>query len=557
MANCKVSICGLDACWAFFRGSITSRSGDNSLDSEVLTDNPPEAQFTASPFLTRHSVVPGGEHGGDERPAMIIVLKPQTTPEQVQHVLKRIEALGLTPHLSQGVARTIIGVIGDEEKLQVQPLQAIPGVEQVVPILKPYKLASREFHRDDSVVEVKGVRIGGGYLGMIAGPCAIESESLLLEVGARVKEAGANILRGGAFKPRTSPYSFQGLGEQGLKILQTVGEQLGMPVVTEVMDPRQVDFVERYADMLQVGARNMQNFDLLKEVGRSRLPVLLKRGMSATVKDLLMSAEYILAQGNRQVILCERGIRTFEDSTRNTLDLSIVPNVKGLSHLPIIVDPSHATGRPDLIPAMARAAVAAGSDGVHIEVHSCPEKALSDGPQALLPEQYARLMDDLRQLAELVGKSIDIPEGETVSCATLLIAGNWKLNPTTAEAAVALAEGVKSGLGTATDVHVAICPPFVFLNRIDQVLEGSPVGLGAQDMFWEASGAYTGEVSGGMLVDVGCTHVILGHSERRHGLGETMPRSTRSSRPHLRPSSFPSSVSARPRMSGWPSGPRP
>ena len=348
---------------------------------------------------------------------MIIVLKPQTTPEQVQHVLKRIEALGLTPHLSQGVARTIIGVIGDEEKLQVQPLQAIPGVEQVVPILKPYKLASREFHRDDSIVEVKGVRIGGGYLGMIAGPCAIESESLLLEVGTRVKEAGANILRGGAFKPRTSPYSFQGLGEQGLKILQTIGEQLGMPVVTEVMDPRQVDLVERYADMLQVGARNMQNFDLLKEVGRSRLPVLLKRGMSATVKDLLMSAEYILAQGNCQVILCERGIRTFEDSTRNTLDLSIVPNVKGLSHLPIIVDPSHATGRPDLIPAMARAGVAAGSDGVHIEVHSCPEKALSDGPQALLPEQYTRLMDDLRQLAELVGKSIDIPEGETVSCA--------------------------------------------------------------------------------------------------------------------------------------------
>jgi 3-deoxy-7-phosphoheptulonate synthase len=348
---------------------------------------------------------------------MIIVLKPQPTPELVKHVLERIEALGLTPHLSQGVARTIIGVIGDEEKLQVQPLLAIPGVEQVVPILKPYKLASREFHRDDSVVEVKGVRIGGGNLAMIAGPCAIESESLLLEVGTRVKDAGANILRGGAFKPRTSPYSFQGLGEQGLKILQAVGEQLGMPVVTEVMDPRQVDLVDRYADMLQVGARNMQNFDLLKEVGRSRLPVLLKRGMSATVKDLLMSAEYILAQGNHQVILCERGIRTFEDSTRNTLDLSIVPNVKGLSHLPIIVDPSHATGRPDLIPAMARAAVAAGSDGVHVEVHSCPEKALSDGPQALLPEQYARLMDDLRQLAELVGKSIDIPEGDTVSCA--------------------------------------------------------------------------------------------------------------------------------------------
>ncbi|MGZ3413278.1 MAG: 3-deoxy-7-phosphoheptulonate synthase [Isosphaeraceae bacterium] len=347
---------------------------------------------------------------------MIIVLKPHPTPEVVQHVLERIEALGLTPHLSQGVARTIIGVIGDEEKLLVQPLLAIPGVEQVVPILKPFKLASREFHQDDLMIEIKGVTIGGGHLAMIAGPCAIESEPLLMEVAGRVKEAGANILRGGAFKPRTSPYSFQGLGEDGLRILQVVGEQFGMPVVTEVMDPRQVEQVERYADIFQIGARNMQNFDLLKEVGKTRLPVLLKRGMSATVKDLLMSAEYILAQGNRQVILCERGIRTFEDSTRNTLDLSSVPNVKGLSHLPIIVDPSHATGRPDLIPAMARAAITAGCDGVHVEVHSCPEKALSDGPQALLPEQYTRLMDSLRQLAELMGKTIDVPEGETVSC---------------------------------------------------------------------------------------------------------------------------------------------
>ncbi len=348
---------------------------------------------------------------------MIIVLKPHPTPELIQHVIEHIEALGFTPHLSQGVSRTIIGVIGDEDKLQVEPLQAIDGVESVVPILKPFKLASREFHQDDSCFEIKGVRIGGGYLAMIAGPCAIESESLLLEVATRVKEAGANILRGGAFKPRTSPYSFQGLGEEGLKILQAIGDQLGMPVVTEVMDPRQVELVESHADIFQIGARNMQNFDLLKEVGKTRLPVLLKRGMSATVKDLLMSAEYILAQGNRRVILCERGIRTFEDSTRNTLDLSIVPNVKGLSHLPIIVDPSHATGRPDLIPAMARASIAAGSDGVHVEVHSCPEKALSDGPQALVPEQYARLMDEIRQLAELLGKTIDVAEGEAVSCA--------------------------------------------------------------------------------------------------------------------------------------------
>jgi 3-deoxy-7-phosphoheptulonate synthase len=345
---------------------------------------------------------------------MIIVLKPQATREVVDHVIERIEAMGFTPHLSQGVARTIIGVIGDEEKLQVEPLQAIDGVEQVVPILKPYKLASREFNGEDSVFDIKGIKVGGGHLLMIAGPCAIEGEAILVEIAEKVREAGANVLRGGAFKPRTSPYSFQGLGEDGLKMLKAAGERFGMPVVTEVMDPRQVELVERYTDMFQIGARNMQNFDLLKEVGKTRTPVLLKRGMSATVKDLLMSAEYVLAQGNRRVILCERGVRTFEDSTRNTLDLSIVPNVKGLSHLPIIVDPSHATGRPDLIPAMARAGVAAGCDGIHIEVHSCPEKALSDGPQALLPRRYAELMDELRQLAQLLGKTIDACEGVTV-----------------------------------------------------------------------------------------------------------------------------------------------
>jgi 3-deoxy-7-phosphoheptulonate synthase len=348
---------------------------------------------------------------------MIIVLKPHPAPEVVEHVLDRIAALGLTPHLSQGVARTIIGVIGDEAKLQVEPLQAIPGVEQVVPILKPFKLASREFHPEDSVFTVKGVRIGGGHLAIIAGPCAIESESLLFDVAARVRQAGANVLRGGAFKPRTSPYSFQGLGKEGLELLEAAGEQFGMPVVTEVMDPRQLDVVERYADILQIGARNMQNFDLLKECGRSQMPVLLKRGMSATVKDLLMSAEYILSEGNRQVMLCERGIRTFEDSTRNTLDLSIVPNIQGQSHLPIVVDPSHATGRPELIPAMARAAVAAGADGIHVEVHSCPEKALSDGPQALVPDQFDRLMDEVRCLAELLGRSIDVCAGEPASCA--------------------------------------------------------------------------------------------------------------------------------------------
>jgi 3-deoxy-7-phosphoheptulonate synthase len=276
----------------------------------------------------------------------------------------------------------------------------------VLPILKPFKLSSREFHAADSVVQVGKVRLGGGALGMIAGPCAIEGYEILDAIAGQVKAAGANILRGGAFKPRTSPYSFQGLGEEGLKILRAVGDKHGMPVVTEVMDPRQVDVVARHADMFQIGARNMQNFDLLKEVGQTHKPVLLKRGMSATVKDLLMSAEYILSEGNLQVVLCERGVRSFEDSTRNMLDLSAVPNVKGQSHLPIIVDPSHATGRPDLIPAMARAAVAAGADGVHIEVHSCPEKALSDGPQALLPGQYAALMADLRKLAGVVGKTV-------------------------------------------------------------------------------------------------------------------------------------------------------
>jgi 3-deoxy-7-phosphoheptulonate synthase len=250
------------------------------------------------------------------------------------------------------------------------------------------------------------VRIGAGSLAMIAGPCAIENAPLLDEIAAKVKAAGANLLRGGAFKPRTSPYSFQGLGEDGLKILRDTGDRHRLPVVTEVMDPRQVEMVERYADMFQIGARNMQNFDLLREVGQVRKPVLLKRGMSATVKDMLMSAEYILSEGNHQVVLCERGVRSFEDSTRNMMDLSAIPNVKGQSHLPIIADPSHATGRPDLIPALARAAVAAGADGVHVEVHSCPEKALSDGPQALLPRQYAELMLDLRKLAEILGRSI-------------------------------------------------------------------------------------------------------------------------------------------------------
>jgi 3-deoxy-7-phosphoheptulonate synthase len=337
---------------------------------------------------------------------MIIVLRANPTDREVDHVIDRIKELGFKAHVSRGEHRTIIGVIGDESKLQAEPLQAIPGVEQVLPVLKPFKLASREFNKRDTIVAVGKVRIGGGSLAMIAGPCAVESADVMDTIAGKIKSAGANILRGGAFKPRTSPYSFQGLGEEGLRILQAAGQKHDLPTVTEVMDPRQIPMVERYADMFQVGARNMQNFDLLKEVGQTHKPVLLKRAMSATVKDMLMSAEYVLSEGNPNVVLCERGVRSFEDSTRNMLDMSAVPNVKGQSHLPIIVDPSHATGRPDLIPSMACAAVAAGADGVHVEVHSCPEKALSDGPQALLPPKYAELMHLLRKLAEVMGKTI-------------------------------------------------------------------------------------------------------------------------------------------------------
>lgn len=344
---------------------------------------------------------------------MIIVLKPESTQQQIDALMARIKELGLRAHLSQGEQRTIVGVIGEEEKLQVQPLQAMPGVEQVIPILKPFKLASRQMHPADTIVTVKagangpGVKFGGGHVAMIAGPCAIEGEEILLEIAKSVKAAGASILRGGAFKPRTSPYSFQGMGEPGLKILRDVGHSLGMPVVTEVMDPRQVALVERYADMFQIGARNMQNFDLLREVGQCRKPVLLKRGMAASVKDLLLSAEYVLSEGNDQVVLCERGVRTFEDSTRNMLDMAAVPNVQGQSHLPIIVDPSHATGRPDLIPPMSRAAIAAGADGVHVEVHCAPEKAMSDGAQALRPPQFDALMKSLKAIAAVVGKTFN------------------------------------------------------------------------------------------------------------------------------------------------------
>ena len=336
---------------------------------------------------------------------MIIILKSGVTDEQIDHVVERIEALGMQTHLSKGTFRTIIGLIGDEDKVRGEALTAIPGVAEVVPVMPAYKLASREAHPQDSIVDVAGVKIGGGSLAMIAGPCAVESKERMEAIAETVKASGANIFRGGAYKPRTSPYSYQGMGEEGLKVLREVGEKFGMPVVTEVTDPRKVEICAQYADMLQIGARNMQNFVLLTEIGKTNKPVLLKRGMSATVTDLLMSAEYILSQGNPKLVLCERGVKGFDPSTRNCFDVAAVPNVKGLSHLPIIVDPSHATGRPDLIPPCALAGVAAGADGVHIEVHNCPEEAKSDGPQALLPEQYAEIAGQIRKLAELLGRS--------------------------------------------------------------------------------------------------------------------------------------------------------
>ena len=342
---------------------------------------------------------------------MIIILRPDVKQEQIDHIQGYVERLGLQTHISQGTHRTILGVIGDEDKLRVEPIRALPGVADVVPVLPPYKLASREAHPQASVIDVSGVPIGGGHLAMIAGPCAVEEPSRMDDIAASVKAAGANLLRGGAFKPRTSPYSYQGMGEEGLKILREVGDKHGMPVVTEVMDPRRVEMVSKWADMLQIGARNMQNFVLLSEVGQTRKPVLLKRGMSATIQDLLMSAEYILAQGNPHVVLCERGVKGFDPATRNLFDVASVPAVKAISHLPIIVDPSHATGRPDLIPACALAGLAAGADGVHIEVHNQPEVAKSDGPQALLPEQYAEVAAQLRSLAAVLDQSVSSSSG--------------------------------------------------------------------------------------------------------------------------------------------------
>ncbi|MDD2653997.1 MAG: 3-deoxy-7-phosphoheptulonate synthase [Candidatus Omnitrophica bacterium] len=338
---------------------------------------------------------------------MIVVLRPDATKKQIDHIIKRVKELGLKPHVSRGVERTIIGLIGPEDVLRVTPLEVFPGVEKVMPVLKEYKLVSREFQKEDTVVKIDGgIKIGGNRIIVMAGPCAVEKKDLLLEIGKKVKEAGATVLRAGAFKARTSPYSFQGLGEKGLKYLHEVGKRLGMATITEVMDASQIPLVAKYADILQIGARNMQNFNLLKEVGRAKKPVVLKRGMSSTIKEWLMSAEYILANGNFNVILCERGIRTFEDMTRNTLDVVAISVVKQLSHLPVIVDPSHATGKWGLVSAASKAAVAAGCDGLMVEVHTKPEEALSDGAQSLVPDNFSELMQQLRVLSKAIGRTI-------------------------------------------------------------------------------------------------------------------------------------------------------
>lgn len=337
---------------------------------------------------------------------MIIVMEHGAGKGAVQQVIDRLKSLGFSIHLSEGVERTIIGAIGDKTILKEIGLEAMPGVEKVVPILQPFKLVSREFKKHDSVVKVGPLEFGREQLHVMAGPCAVESREQLMETARLVKAAGATILRGGAFKPRTSPYAFQGLEEEGLKMLAEAREETGLLFVTEVVDPRSVELVAKYSDILQIGARNMQNFFLLKEVATVDKPVVLKRGLSATIEEWLMSAEYLMAGGNYNVILCERGIRTFETLTRNTLDLSAVPVAKSLTHLPVIVDPSHAIGKWQYVHPMARAAIAAGADGLLIEVHPNPALALCDGPQSLTPENFNNMMAELRRIAEIMGRKL-------------------------------------------------------------------------------------------------------------------------------------------------------
>jgi len=337
---------------------------------------------------------------------MIIVLKKGAAQDVIDHVVEKIKGTGLAVHISKGKERTIIGAIGDEALLSSIQLDALPGVENVMPILKPYKLVSREFRKEGTVIEFGGIKIGDRDVMVIAGPCSVENKDSLIDTARKVQASGAKILRGGAFKPRTSPYDFQGLGFDGLKLLSEARKATGLPIISELMDPRDTETFCEYVDIVQIGARNMQNFRLLTEVGKIKKPVLLKRGLSATIKEFLMSAEYIAAQGNSQIILCERGIRTFETATRNTLDLSAVPVLKEETHLPVFVDPSHAVGRWALVAPLAKAAVAVGADGLMIEVHPDPENALCDGAQSLKPSKFAGLMEEVKKVAESIGRGI-------------------------------------------------------------------------------------------------------------------------------------------------------
>ncbi len=340
---------------------------------------------------------------------MLIIMHADHTKAQLDDVLEKIRALGLKPHVIPGATSTAVGITGNSTAIDPQEFSTLPGVRDAVPVTKPYKLAGRDFKHADTVVRVGDYELGGGGFLVIAGPCAVESEEQMLRIARAVKAAGAQLLRGGAFKPRTSPYSFQGLGKKGLELLHAAGREVGMPIVTEVLDQRSLDDVAGLADVLQVGARNMQNFALLKDLSRIHKPIMLKRGLSATLDEWLMSAEYLLAEGNSQVFLCERGVRTFSDHARNTLDLTVVPAVKELSHLPIIVDPSHATGVRSRVAPMARAAAASGAHGVMVEVHDQPHKALCDGPQALSPEDFAALMGDLEKITSVLGRGMARP----------------------------------------------------------------------------------------------------------------------------------------------------
>lgn len=337
---------------------------------------------------------------------MIIVLKPRTKQQEIDHVVNLIKSKGLDTHIVEGSEMTIIGCIGDTTRIDSKLFEVNPFVDKVMHVQEPYKLANRAFHPEESIVDVSGVKVGGGSLAMIAGPCSVESTEQVLEIALAAKASGANLLRGGAFKPRTSPYSFQGLGLEGLDILCEVKKETGLPIVTELMSPEHLELFNEKVDLIQIGARNMQNFDLLKQLGQLDRPILLKRGLNATYEEWIMSAEYIMASGNENVILCERGIRTFESYTRNTLDLQSIPVLRKLTHLPVIVDPSHAGGKWWLVDAMSRAAVAAGADGLMVEVHNNPECALCDGAQSLKPEKYDELFQDVAQIAKVLGKTV-------------------------------------------------------------------------------------------------------------------------------------------------------